>query len=85
MSEITNININDLSVGDKLTGEVKNIVDFGAFVNIGLENEALLHISKMSDEFVRDPRDVVSSGQVIEVTIDNIDLDRNRVGLTLKG
>ncbi|KDE69084.1 transcription accessory protein [Fusobacterium necrophorum DAB] len=78
------LNIDHLSVGMELEGTVRNVVKFGAFVDIGLKNDALLHISSISDEFVSDPSKVLSVGQIIKVRIKEIDKERGRVGLTRK-
>ena len=76
------LKLEDLSEGMKLKGTVRNIVDFGAFVDIGLKNDALLHISEMSNSFVKSPLDILSVGDVIDVTIKSIDFARGRVALT---
>ena len=78
------LSIENLSVGMELEGTVRNVVKFGAFVDIGLKNDALLHISAISDEFVSDPSKVLSVGQIIKVRIKEIDKERGRVGLTRK-
>lgn len=78
------LSIDHLSVGMELEGTVRNVVKFGAFVDIGLKNDALLHISAISDEFVSDPGKVLSVGQIIKVRIKEIDKERGRVGLTRK-
>ena len=78
------LSIDHLSVGMELEGTVRNVVKFGAFVDIGLKNDALLHISAISDEFVSDPSKVLSVGQIIKVRIKEIDKERGRVGLTRK-
>ncbi|KDE69904.1 Tex family protein [Fusobacterium necrophorum] len=78
------LSIDHLSVGMELEGTVRNVVKFGAFVDIGLKNDALLHISSISDEFVSDPSKVLSVGQIIKVRIKEIDKERGRVGLTRK-
>lgn len=74
----------DLREGMKVTGKIKNVVDFGAFVDIGLHETGLLHISEMSDSFVKDPMDKAKVGDVKEFTIISIDKDRRRIGLSLK-
>lgn len=76
----------DLSTGMKLEGTVRNVVDFGAFVDIGVKQDGLLHISQMSKgrERVGDPHDVVAVGDIIDVEITNIDLERGRIGLALR-
>ncbi len=77
------LKLKDLSEGMKLKGTVRNIVDFGAFVDIGLKNDALLHISEISNKFINSPLDVLSVGDLIEVTVKSIDYTKGRIGLTL--
>ncbi len=77
------LKLEDLSEGMKLKGTVRNIVDFGAFVDIGLKNDALLHISEISNKFINSPLDVLSVGDLIEVTVKSIDYNKGRIGLTL--
>lgn len=79
------LNIDNLFVGLELEGTVRNVVKFGAFIDIGLKNDALLHISEISDKFVDDPSKVLSVGQIIKVKIKDVDKERGRVGLTRKG
>ena len=68
----------------ELEGTVRNVVKFGAFIDIGLKNDALLHISEISDKFIKDPSEVLSVGQIVKVKVKEIDMDRQRVGLTRK-
>ena len=68
-----------------LKGTVRNVVDFGAFVDIGVHEDGLLHISEMSDKFIRHPREMYSVGDVIEVRIKSVDLQRKRIALSRKG
>ncbi len=75
----------DLKVDMELTGTVRNVVDFGAFVDIGVKNDGLVHISELSDKYVKHPMDVVNVGDTVKVKIINIDYDKQRVGLTMKG
>ena len=75
--------IEDLSEGMALEGTIRNVVDFGAFVDIGLKNDGLIHISQLSKSFVNHPLDVVSVGDIVKVWVKNVDLDRERVGLTM--
>lgn len=79
------LNIENLQPGMELEGTVRNVVKFGAFIDIGLKNDALLHISEISDKFIDDPSKVLSVGQIIKVKIKDIDKERERVGLTKKG
>ena len=74
----------DLKEGMKVTGKIKNVVDFGAFVDIGLHETGLVHLSELSDNFVNDPMEVVKVGDVFEFTIISLDKDRRRIGLSLK-
>ena len=78
------VNFEDLTVGMKVTGKIKNVVDFGAFVDIGLHETALIHVSELSDSFVTDPMEVVKVGDVKEFTIIDLDKDRKRISLSLK-
>ncbi|MEL7835001.1 Tex family protein [Fodinibius sp. Rm-B-1B1-1] len=73
----------DLSEGQVLEGTVRNVVDFGAFVDIGVKQDGLLHISKMADRKVEDPHDVVAVGDILKLTIVSLDLERGRIGLSL--
>ena len=78
------VKFEDLTVGMKVTGKIKNVVDFGAFVDIGLHETGFVHISELSDSFVKDPMDVVKVGDVKEFMIISLDADRMRIGLSLK-
>ncbi|MGL5821665.1 MAG: Tex family protein [Sarcina sp.] len=78
------INMEDLKPGMKLMGTVRNVSDFGAFVDIGVHQDGLVHKSQMADRFIKHPLDVVSLGDVIEVTILDVDLKRKRISLTMK-
>lgn len=78
------LKIDNLKAGMELEGTVRNVVKFGAFVDIGLKNDALLHISEISDKFISDPSKVLSVGQIIKVKVKDIDMSRQRVGLTRK-
>ncbi|MCH3928851.1 Tex family protein [Limosilactobacillus sp.] len=75
--------IEDLKPGMKLQGTVRNVVDFGAFVDIGVKHDGLVHISKMSKKFIKDPRSAVSVGDIVDVWIDDVDLNRQRIQLTM--
>jgi len=74
----------DLKPGMKVTGKIRNVVDFGAFVDIGLHETGLVHVSEMSDNFVTDPMEVVKVGDIFEFTILELDMDRRRISLSLK-
>ncbi len=78
------LKIEDLKEGMKLQGTVRNVTDFGAFVDIGVKESGLLHISQMADKFVKNPLDIVQVGDVIEVTIIGVDLERGRIALSRK-
>ncbi|WP_420496213.1 Tex family protein [Macrococcus psychrotolerans] len=77
------LSIEDLRKGMKLSGTVRNVVDFGAFVDIGVKQDGLVHISKLSDRFVKHPTDVVSVGDIVEVWIEDIMHDKGKVALTM--
>lgn len=79
------LEIADLKKGMKLQGTVRNVASFGAFVDIGLHNDGLIHISKMSKNFVKDPKDFVNVGDIIDVYVDDIDLEKQHVFLSLIG
>ena len=74
----------DLKPGMKLMGTVRNVSDFGAFVDIGVHQDGLVHKSQMANKFVKHPLDIVKVGDVIEVTILEVDLKRKRIALTMK-
>ncbi|KRL28508.1 S1 domain RNA-binding protein [Limosilactobacillus frumenti DSM 13145] len=75
--------IDDLKPGMKLQGTVRNVVDFGAFVDIGVKHDGLVHVSKMSKEFIKDPRAAVSVGDIVDVWIESVDMKRQRIQLTM--
>lgn len=79
------LKIEDLQEGMILKGTVRNVVDFGAFVDIGVKQDGLIHISQMGERFVKDPHKVLSVGDIINVKIISIDPERGRIGLSLKG
>lgn len=78
------LKMENLQIGMEIEGTVRNVVKFGAFIDIGLKNDALLHISEISNKFVDDPSKVLSVGQIIKVRIKDIDKERERVALTKK-
>lgn len=78
------LSIEDLKVGMEMTGTVRNVVDFGAFVDIGVKNDGLVHISEMSNKFIKHPMDVVGVGDTVKVKILGIDHDKQKVSLTMK-
>ena len=77
-------NFEDLKIDMEMTGTVRNVVDFGAFVDIGVKNDGLVHISQLSDKYVKHPMDVVSVGDTVKVKIISIDYDKKKVGLTMR-
>lgn len=77
------LTIDDLSEGMELTGTIRNVVSFGAFVDIGLHNDGLIHISKLSKEFVKNPLDIVHVGDIVTCYVDKIDKEKEKVNLTL--
>ena len=78
------VNFEDMEVGMKLTGTVRNVVDFGAFVDIGVKQDGLVHLSEMSDKYIKNPMEVVQVGDTVNVTIISIDKERQRIGLSMK-
>ncbi|HEU5441589.1 MAG TPA: Tex family protein [Ktedonobacterales bacterium] len=79
------LKLEDLSAGMVLSGTVRNVVDFGAFVDIGVKQDGLVHVSELADRFVRDPLTVVQVGQVVRVRVKSVDLARGRVQLSMRG
>ena len=77
------LHIEDLKPGMVLEGTVRNVVDFGAFVDIGLKNDGLVHISKMSKQRIKHPLDVLSIGDIVEVNVIDVDLNKKRVSLSM--
>lgn len=77
------LNIDDLTLGMKLQGTVRNVVDFGAFIDIGLHNDGLVHISNMSKEFIKNPSDVVSVGDIVDCYVIEINKEKEKVSLSL--
>ena len=78
------LKLEDLKEGMVLTGTVRNVIDFGAFVDIGVKHDGLVHISEMSDKFIRNPSDIVSVGDIVKVKVIKIDKERQKVGLSMK-
>lgn len=79
------LTIEDLTEGMELEGSVRNVVDFGAFVDVGVGQDGLVHISKLSHDYVKHPKDVVAVGDIVTVWIDSVDLNRGRIGLSMVG
>ena len=77
------LKIEDLKAGMQLEGTVRNVVDFGAFVDIGVKQDGLVHLSKLSKKYVSNPRDVVAVGQIVTVWVEDVDLNRKRIQLTM--
>ncbi|GAF16068.1 transcription accessory protein [Bacillus sp. JCM 19046] len=78
------LKMEDLAQGMELQGTVRNVVDFGAFIDIGVKQDGLVHISKLTNRYVKHPMEVVSIGDVVTVWVDSIDLAKERIGLTMK-
>ncbi|MGE4319704.1 MAG: Tex-like N-terminal domain-containing protein [Deferribacterales bacterium] len=78
------LSIDELNVGDILTGKISNVLDFGAFVDVGLKNDGLVHISQLADRFVKDPSEVVKVGQIVKTKVLSIDKDRGRLSLSMR-
>ena len=78
------LEISDLRPGQMLSGTVRNVIDFGAFVDIGVHQDGLVHISELSDKFVKHPRDVVSVGDIVRVRVLSVDVAKKRISLTMR-
>ena len=78
------LKIEDIKEGMILKGTVRNVVDFGVFVDIGIKNDGLVHKSQMSNKFVKDPMEICSVGDIVDVKVIGIDLDKQRVALSMK-
>ena len=76
--------IADLKKGMEITGTVRNVVDFGAFIDIGVHQDGLAHISELTDRYIKHPSEVLKVGQVVQVFVKDVDLKKNRIALTLK-
>lgn len=79
------LSFNDLAEGMELMGTVRNVANFGAFVDIGVKTDGLVHVSQLADKFVKNPMDVVSVGDVVKVKIISIDKERKKISMTMKG
>jgi uncharacterized protein len=77
------LDIKDLHVGDRLQGTVRNVVDFGLFIDIGLHDDGLAHISKLSTNYIKHPSDLFSVGDIVDCYVDDISLEKNKVSLSL--
>jgi len=78
------LKLEDLTEGMVLTGTVRNVIDFGAFIDIGIKHDGLVHISEMSNKFIRHPSEIVSVGDIVKVKVIKIDRERQKVGLSMK-
>ena len=78
------LKLEDLKEGMILTGTVRNVIDFGAFIDIGVKHDGLVHISEMSDKFIKNPSEIVSVGDIVKVKVIKIDIERQKVGLSMK-
>ena len=78
------LSFDDLKEGQLLTGTVRNITDFGAFVDIGVKHDGLVHLSELSDKFIKTPSDVVAIGDVVQVKVIEIDREKQKVKLSMK-
>lgn len=76
--------ISDLEIGMSLEGVVTNVANFGAFIDIGVHQDGLVHISHLADDFVKDPRDIVKTGEMVKVTVLEVDVERKRISLSMK-
>lgn len=74
----------DLREGQILTGTVRNVIDFGAFVDVGVKHDGLVHISEMSEKYVKNPSEIVSVGDIVKVKVIAIDVERQKVKLSMK-
>ncbi len=79
------MSMEDLKPGMELTGTVRNVIDFGAFVDIGVHQDGLVHISQLSDRFIKHPSQAVKVGDVVKVKVLEVDVKKKRIGLTMKG
>ena len=79
------LKLEDLKEGMILNGTVRNVIDFGAFIDVGVKHDGLVHISELSDKYVKNPRDIVSVGDIVKVKVIGIDLEKQKVALSMKG
>ena len=78
------LELKDLRSGMELTGTVRNVVDFGAFVDIGVHHDGLVHISQLSERYISNPREVVDVGDEVKVTVLDVDVEKKRISLSMK-
>ncbi|MGC7323278.1 S1 RNA-binding domain-containing protein, partial [Mycobacteroides abscessus subsp. massiliense] len=76
--------IEDLKPGMELTGTVRNVVDFGAFVDIGVHQDGLVHVSQICDRFIKNPSEVLKVGDIVTVWVISVDIKKQRIALTMK-
>ncbi|MFA7412244.1 MAG: S1 RNA-binding domain-containing protein, partial [Tissierellaceae bacterium] len=79
------LKIQDLQKDMELMGTVRNVVYFGAFVDIGVKEDGLVHISQLSNKYIKHPKEVVKVGDIVKVRIMDVDIDRSRISLSMKG
>ena len=79
------LEMKDLKPGMILKGTVRNVIDFGAFVDIGVHQDGLVHVSQMTDRYIKHPLEAVSVGDIVEVKVLSVDLNKKRIALTMKG
>ena len=78
------MDIEDLKVGMELKGTVRNVIDFGAFVDVGVHQDGLVHISQITDKYIKHPSDVLKVGDIVTVWVISVDVDKKRIGLSMK-
>ena len=78
------LDMKDLKVGMELDGTVRNVIDFGAFIDIGVHQDGLVHISQICDKYIKHPSEVLKVGDIVKVRILSVDLDKKRIALTMK-
>ena len=78
------LDMKDLTPGMVLKGTVRNVIDFGAFIDIGVHQDGLVHISEITDRYIRHPSEALKVGQIVQVRVKEVDVKKNRIGLTMK-
>ena len=79
------LDMKDLKQGMELQGTVRNVIDFGAFVDIGVHQDGLVHLSQICDKYIKHPSEVLKVGDVVTVKVLSVDLEKKRISLTMKG
>jgi len=79
------LDISDLQPGMELQGTVRNVIDFGAFIDIGVHQDGLVHISQICNKYIKHPSEVLKVGDIVKVKILDVDVKKNRISLTMKG